>query len=501
MTYLKRVRVRMAPSPTGFLHIGSLRTALYNYLYAHKENGTFVLRIEDTDRARLVEGAVEAIVKTLSDFNLTPDEGYIWKDGKVVEQGELGPYVQSQRLDLYKKYSLELLANKSAYYCFCTPERLEELRNSQQAQKLAPKYDKHCLRLSDQEIQERISKGDKYVVRLNVPADKILGYDDLVFGRIEISSNEVDDQVLIKSDGYPTYHFAVVIDDHSMQISHVFRGDEYLSSTPKDLLLYEALGWDLPKFVHLPPIISKVTKKKLSKREGDVSVQSFIDKGYLVEAIINFLVFLGWNPKTEQEIFSLEELKNSFSIENLNKAGATFDLEKLDWFNSTYIRQMTLVDLQNKLEPFMVQAGLHHENYSDEFIQEVIKLERDRIKTLSEIGDRVRYFFEEPKYEAQTLIWKKSDREATHKILQGIYSYVHEIYQSDFQKDFLESEIKNYLLAHNIGTGDALWPLRVCLSGLEASPSPFEIMGAFGCLPNGKDIILNRINTAIEKLA
>ncbi len=495
-----KVRVRMAPSPTGYLHIGSLRTALYNYLFAKKEGGIFILRIEDTDRARLVPDATEQIVKTLTEFNMAPDEGYVWQDGKLVEKGDFGPYIQSQRLDIYHKHVQMLIENKTAYYCFCTPERLEELRQSQQAQKLPPKYDKHCLKLSPEEIQQKLGSGEKHVIRLNVPADRIMKFDDLVFGHIEISTNEVDDQVLIKSDGYPTYHFAVVVDDHHMQITHVFRGDEYISSTPKDLLLYEAFGWELPRFVHLPPIISKVTKKKLSKREGDVSVQSFVDKGYLREAIINFLAFLGWNPKTEQEKFTLDELIQAFSLDKLNKAGATFDLEKLDWFNSLYIREMPLEDLYTQIEPFLKQANLPLENFPKEFILGILKLERERLKKLSEIGERVQYFFTDPQYEGDLLVWKKSNREATQRNLQTIYSYVQELPQDKFNKEFLETEIKKFISENNLNTGEVLWPLRVALSGLPASPSPFEIMGAFGTLPNGKEIILRRINTAIEKL-
>ena len=500
MTDMKDVRVRMAPSPTGFMHVGSLRTALYDYLFAKHHKGVFVLRIEDTDQTRLVEGAVENFVETLHDFGMNPDEGPIWVDGKVVEKGEYGPYTQSKRLDIYKKYADELIVKKAAYYCFCTPERLQELRQSQEAQKLAPKYDKHCLNLSDEEIHKRIDSGEKHVVRMNVPKDQNISFTDLVYGEITISSNDVDDQVLLKSDGFPTYHLAVVVDDHLMKITHVLRGEEWLPSTPKHILLYSAFGWEVPQHVHLPLLLSKA-KKKLSKRDGDVAVSEFLAKGYLPEAILNFVAFLGWNPKTEQEVFSLPELVEAFAAEKINKSGAVFDLEKLDWLNGLYIRQIALPELQKKVEPFLKQANLNVENFPDEFIQEILKMERERLKKLSEIGERVNYFFIEPQYAGELLIWKKSDKEATHKILQAVYSHVQEIPADKFQKEFLETEIKKFLAENNIGTGDALWPLRICLSGLEASPSPFEIMGAFGVLPNGKDTILNRINTAIEKLS
>ena len=496
----EKVRVRMAPSPTGLLHIGSLRTALYDFLFARKNTGTFVLRIEDTDQNRLVEGALENIVKTLSDFLLTPDEGFVLENGKIVEKGNFGPYLQSQRLDTYKKYSKELIDKKAAYYCFCTAERLEELRNAQQAQKLPPKYDKLCLKLSDEEIAAKLKVLEKYVIRLNVPSDKKVGFDDLVFGRIEISTNEIDDQVLIKSDGFPTYPMAVVVDDHLMEITHITRGDEFIASTPKHILLYEALGWDVPKFIHFPPVLSKATKKKLSKREGDVSVQSFIEKGYLPEAIINFLVFLGWNPGTEQEIFSLNELVDAFSIEHLHKAGAVFDLDKLDWFNSVYIRKMSIPQLIQQLAPYLLEAGINTGGFPKEFLEKVVALEQERLKKLSEIGERVRYFFEDPQYPPGLLVWKKSNAESAKTCLGKLLEFISNIPADKFTKTELELAIKEFIEKNNLKTGDVLWPLRVALTGLEASPGPFEIMDAFGVLPEGKDVVLKRIQKATQIL-
>lgn len=500
MDTTKKIRVRIAPSPTGLWHIGNLRTALFNYLFVRQNGGDFVLRVEDTDQARLVPGSVENILEILNTSGMVVDEGPYLKDGQILEKGDFGPYTQSKRLDLYKKHALELVDKKAAYYCFCTPERLTELRESQQAKKLAPRYDKHCLNLSESEISKRLQNNETYVIRLNVQQGEDIEFDDLVYGHVKISSRDVDDQILLKSDGFPTYHLAVVVDDNLMGITHVIRGEEWISSTPKHILLYRALGWAVPMYAHLPLLLGK-SGKKLSKRENDVAVSDFFAKGYLPEALINFIALLGWNPKTEQEIFSLDELIKGFSFEKVNKAGAVFDMDRLDWINGLYIRQLQLSDLQKKIEPFLTQADIPQKDYPDEFIQAILGLERERLKKLSEIGDRVRYFFEVPDYNPEILVWKKSNREATKKNLEALHEYIKNIPADKFHKDLLETEIKKFLAEQNIPTGDALWPLRVALSGLEASPSPFEIMSAFGTLTNGKDIVLERIKKAIEKLS
>lgn len=493
------IRVRMAPSPTGFLHVGSLRTALYNYLIAKQAGGIFVLRIEDTDQARLVEGALENIVESLHDFDIDPDEGPYLDNGELKERGDFGPYVQSKRLGLYKQAAGELVTKSAAYYCFCSPERLEQLRKSQEAQKLPPKYDKLCLNLKPEEIKTKLDAGEKHVIRLNVPFGKTIRFTDIVRGEISISSNDIDDQVLLKSDGFPTYHLAVVVDDNAMHITHVVRGDEWIASTPKHILLYSAFGWESPKYIHLPLLLS-TNKKKLSKRDGDVAVKDFLAKGYLPEVLINFVALLGWNPKSEKEIFTLDELIKEFKIENINKSGAVFDLEKLDWLSGLYIRQLDPTKLLNSILPYLNQAGLKHENFPQDFLVAVIKLEQERLKKLSEIGERVRYFFEEPEYAGELLVWKKSDKEIIQKNLQALYSFLHEISESNFNKMFLETEIKKFIEQNNLLTGEVLWPLRVALSGLDASPGPFEIMDAFGHLAYGKEMILNRITKAIEKL-
>src|SRR3989344_3652188 len=334
---MSQIRVRFGPSPTGNLHVGGLRTALYDYLFAKKNKGTYILRIEDTDKARTVPGALDNIVQTLHELGLTSDEGPYWNNGVKV-RGDFGPYQQSERLSLYSKHAGELVKNKHAYYCFCTPERLEELRNTQEAAHQPPKYDKHCLKLTPEEVNQKLLNQEKHVVRLNVPADQTITFTDMVHGEISISSNDVDDQVLLKSDGYPTYHLASVVDDHLMKISHVIRGEERLPSLPKHILPSQAFGYQPPVFVHLPLLLNP-DRSKLSKRQGDVAVEDYLAKGYLPQALLNYTALLGWNPGTEREFFSLDELAGEFSLEKLNKAAAIFDVQKLNWFNAEYTRR------------------------------------------------------------------------------------------------------------------------------------------------------------------
>ena len=329
------VRVRFAPSPTGYLHVGGLRTALYNYLFAKKHGGVFILRIEDTDRNRFVDGALESLIRSLENLGLHHDEGPYLDGDTIVERGDHGPYIQSKRLDMYRHYADELLANGHAYHCFCTSERLEKLRADQTALKQAPRYDKQCLSLSKDEVKRRIEAGEPYVIRLDVAFERgEIVFHDLVRGQVKIHAKDIDDQVLMKSDGFPTYHLANVVDDHLMEISHVIRGEEWLPSTPKHILLYEAFGWEQPEFAHLPLLLNP-DKSKLSKRQGDVAVEDYLRKGYLKEALINFVALLGWNPGqgSTQEVFSLEELTFAFDINHVHKAGAVFDLRKLDWLD------------------------------------------------------------------------------------------------------------------------------------------------------------------------
>lgn len=494
----QEVRVRMAPSPTGFLHVGGLRTALFNFLYARKNNGKFILRVEDTDQARLVPGALENIVQTLADLKLNPDEGLSWDNG-IQEKGEFGPYLQSKRLDFYKKYAQELVEKSHAYYCFCMPQRLEELHKQQETAHQPPKYDKFCLKLTKVEVETKLKAGEAHVIRLNVPADQQIRFNDLVHGEIIILSNEIDDQVLLKSDGYPTYHLANVIDDHLMNITHVIRGDEWIPSTPKHILLYSAFGWESPQFAHLPLLLSK-EKKKLSKRDGDVAVKDFLEAGYLPDALLNFVALLGWNPKTEQEKFTLLELIEQFSLEKVNKSGAVFDLDKLDWLNGVYIRSMKIEELFALCVPYLIQEAIPYEKYPKDFLYKVLLLEQSRLKKLSEIGERIKYFFSDPVYEPNLLVWKKSDKETILKNLNALRGFIETIPKEQFAKESIESTIKKFIEISSLKTGEVLWPLRVALSGLDASPGPFEIMDAFSALPDGKEIILKRISQASELL-
>ncbi len=327
------VRTRFAPSPTGYLHIGGLRTALYNYLYAKKNNGTFILRIEDTDQKRFVEGATEHLIKMIKWAGLEYAEG-------PDKDGQFGPYIQSERTEIYQKYAQELLDKKAAYRCFCTQTRLDEMRSRQEKQKKAPMYDRHCLYLSEEEIQKKLDEGVPFVIRQKIPSAEIVKFDDHIRGKVSFAAKTLDDQILLKSDGFPTYHLANVVDDHLMKITHVIRGEEWLPSTPKHILLYKAFGWEPPEFAHIPLLLNK-DRTKLSKRQGDVSVEDYIKKEYLKEAIINFIALLGWHPGSaeENEIFTLEELSSKFSLEKVHKAGAIFDIEKLEWFNWQWHRK------------------------------------------------------------------------------------------------------------------------------------------------------------------
>lgn len=337
---METVRTRFAPSPTGYLHIGGLRTALYAYLFAKKHDGKFILRIEDTDMGRYVDGAVEIIYRTLRDCGLDYDEG-------PDVGGDYGPYVQSERKDIYLKYARRLVEQGDAYYCFCTKERLEEMH-----EKGATKYDKHCLHLPKEEVERRIAAGEPYVIRQNIPEEGSSTYHDMVFGDITVDNKELEDNILIKSDGMPTYNFANVIDDHLMKINYVIRGVEYLSSTPKYNLLYRAFGWEIPNYMHLQPIM-RDAQHKLSKRHGDASYEDFIKKGYLKEAVMNYIALLGWSPKNDCEKFSLDEMVKMFSVEGLSKSASIFDEAKMRWLNSCYIKELTPDDFYDKALPFM----------------------------------------------------------------------------------------------------------------------------------------------------
>lgn len=390
------IRDRFAPSPTGNVHVGSLRTALYNYLFAKKNNGQFLLRLEDTDRTRYEEGAVENLLNALMVTGVVPDEGLFEEDGKIVQRGDCGPYIQSERLDIYKKYIDQLLENGQAYYCFCTKERLDEVREKQKAAGETPRYDGHCRNLPKEEVEARVAAGEPYVIRLKLPEDHVVAFDDAVRGRIEINTNDLDDQVLIKTDGFPTYHFAVVIDDHLMGITHVIRGEEWLPSTPKHVYLYECFGWEQPQYVHLSNILND-DHKKLSKRQGDVSVGDFLKKGYLPEALINFLALLGWSPENEQEIFSMGELIEVFDLSRINKSGAVFDRAKLDWMNAHYIKELPIEELTARMIPYLLNAGYITESDVEKrmpWLEKVGELMRERLNYFAQVPEETKMLFD-----------------------------------------------------------------------------------------------------------
>jgi len=488
------IKTRFAPSPTGFLHVGGLRTALYAYLFAKKNNGKFMLRIEDTDRERFVEGGIENILNSLYWAGIKPDEGVVFDENKnIVQKGVLDSYIQSERLEIYHKYVNELLKKGHAYKCFCGTERLAELRETQQKNKQPTGYDGCCRKLSVEEVNSKIEADEKFVVRMKMPKEGVTKFTDLVRGKVEFKNDLVDDQVILKSDGFPTYHLAVVVDDHLMEITHIFRGEEWLSSTPKHVVLYEMFGWTPPQFAHLSLLINE-QKQKLSKRHGDVSVTDFKEAGYLPEALVNFVAFLGWNPGDEREIFGLAELEKEFSVERISKAAAVFNHEKLDWYNSQYIKNLSNKELLEKANQFLLNANLTSGDL--EFLQKAVSLEKDRVATLKEIPEAIAFLFSENlDFGTELLVWKKSTKEDAKEKLQEVAQFFETLADSDWTTEILEEKTKNWIAEKGYGVGDVLWPVRVSLSGKKNSPSPFEIANVLG-----KEKTLQRIETAIKRI-
>lgn len=499
--YKKSVKVRFAPSPTGFLHIGGLRTALYNYFFAKKNKGKFILRIEDTDRKRLVKGGVENIIKTLREVGIKYDEG-------PDIGGKNGPYAQSERLPIYKKYLEDLLLKGKAYYCFCEQETLVKEREEQQKSGETSRYSGTCLKLSKADVKKNIADGKSFVARLKVPEQGSTAFEDLVYGKIEFKNKEIDHQVLLKSDGFPTYHLANVIDDHLMGITHVIRGEEWLPSTPKHILIYKALGWLAPEFAHLPLLLNP-DKSKLSKRQGDVAVEDYLQKGYLPEALLNFVALLGWNPRGDQEIYSLEELIKYFDIKSVNKSGAVFNSEKLYWLNGEYIRKMPIKELKEKVLPYLLESGLlkkqgreyvnadTEEAMDVKFLEKIVEVEQSRLKRLDEFPQNTFYFFKkELDYGVEDLVWKKSNKHQTRYNLKLLLSYLEKTSDSKFNNlKMLETDVRAFIEKEKLDNGSVLWPMRMSLSGLRMSPSPFELAFVLG-----KEKTCMRIQTAISKL-
>ena len=398
MNKSKKIRTRFAPSPTGFLHLGGLRTALYNYLFAKKNKGVCFFRLEDTDQTRLVPEALETLLTTLKwcgiEFDENPEVG-----------GPFAPYVQSQRLELYKKYADQLVAEGKAYYCFCTPERLDQLRTLQQKNKQPTKYDRKCLQLTKAEVDAKIKAGEPYVIRFKVPSDRIISVHDLVRGEVKFNTNEIDDQILLKSDGFPTYHLAHVVDDHLMETTHVIRGEEWLPSTPKHLLLFEAFGWEAPLYAHLSLMLNP-DKSKLSKRQGDVAVEDYQKKGYLPEALLNFVALCGWHPGagSEQEVFDMAGLIENFKLSEVQKAGAVCDLQKARWFNAQYLRKLPQAELAKLIRTHLPEAW---QSDSDEALLAKVKTVQERIELIGDAPEALKFYFEWVLPTPEILVHKK----------------------------------------------------------------------------------------------
>jgi len=479
------VRVRFAPSPTGYLHVGGLRTALYNYLFAKNLKGKFILRIEDTDRSRYVDGAVENLITTLKWIGLEYDEG-------PDKESNFGPYMQSQRLDIYNKYAAQLLEEKKAYRCFCTAERLQALREEQQRQKLPQAmYNKHCLHLSDEEVEEKIKNGYPYVIRLNVQHGNRIVFEDIVRGRVEFGSDTIDDQILIKSDGYPTYHLANVVDDHLMEISHVIRGEEWLPSTPKHVLLYQYFGWEIPVFAHLPLLLNP-DKSKLSKRQGDVAVEDYRAKGYLKESLVNFVALLGWNAGDDKEFYTLDELIRAFSLERVQKAGAVFNVDKLNWLNFEHLRIKDDAEVLSMLKKEIAVSEYKENNYSDDFLLKIITSMKERVNFVNEYLTNSFYFFKAPTEYDEKVIQKRW-KEDSPEMLKNIRDSYAELVNPE--KEDYDNAL--HLLAEQLGVGigKLIHPLRLAVSGVGVGPGVFDIIDIIG-----KEETLIRIDRALKNI-
>jgi nondiscriminating glutamyl-tRNA synthetase len=487
------IKTRFPPSPTGFLHVGSLRTALYNYLFAKKMGGTFLLRVEDTDRARIVEGAVENLLATLKTAGIEHDEGPVLnEDGTISIIGDNGPYVQSERLEIYKEHAQKLLDGGHAYYCFCTKERLDAVRKQQQLAKMQTKYDRKCVGLDMTESLKRIEAGEAHVVRLQIPEGETT-FNDEVRGAVTISNSEIDDQVLVKADGFPTYHLAVVVDDHLMGVTHVIRGEEWISSVPKHSILYNAFGFPLPTFAHLPLILNP-DKSKLSKRQGDVAVEDFLNKGFLPEALNNYVALLGFNPSGDKEIYSMQELIDAFDLKKINKGGAIFDPVKLAWMNGVYVKAMDHAVLLDKVQTILTGAG---ESIDSDLLSKILTVEKDRLNVLNEILERAPMYTATPEYDAEILVWKKSDKADAIAQLTAVKVLLESLGDETFKSvELIEVAVKEYITSNELGNGNVLWPMRVALSGQQNSPGPFDMTWVLG-----KEEALKRLILALERLS
>ncbi|MBT3704473.1 glutamate--tRNA ligase [Candidatus Peregrinibacteria bacterium] len=518
----KKIKTRFAPSPTGYLHVGGLRTALYCYLFARKEGGSFVLRIEDTDQERFVEGATESLINTLKWVGLEHDEG---------------PHTQSERTDLYIEHAEKLLESGHAYHCFCSKDRLTELREKQESAKQATMYDRKCGEIPLEEARKRVAAGEPHVIRQKIPYEN-LKFKDLIRGNVQFDGKNVDDQVLVKSDGFPTYHLANVVDDHLMEITHVIRGEEWLPSTPKHIFLYKAFGWEVPEFAHIPLLLNK-DRSKLSKRQGHVAVEDYIKEGYLKEAILNFVVFLGWHPGAgdENELYTLKELEKAFSIDRVHKSGAIFDIEKLDWYNWLWQKklfneemQKVANDLDDKVQIEEVKRGTFKYKFSskelhDKFLEEkgtalhkicedylsedqkkadqtilnqaLIANEEKVLKSAKEIAEHLDYFFTFPDFEINLITHEKMkvDLAQAKSALEACIPVLEKISEEDWTEENLAKLLIDLVQKLEIKNGQLLWPIRVALTGQQFSPGTFEMLWALG-----KEESLDRINNTITRM-
>ena len=485
---MSKIRTRFAPSPTGRMHVGNLRTALYEYLIARHEHGTFVLRIEDTDQERFVPEALDIIYNTMKLTGLQHDEG-------PDKDGGYGPYVQSERMKtgVYLDYAKQLVEKGEAYYCFCTKERLEELRASSKTEdgKEIAKYDKHCLHLSKEEVHAKLDAGIHYVIRQNNPTEGTTTFHDAIYGDIEVDNAELDDMILIKTDGYPTYNFANVVDDHLQEITHVVRGNEYLSSAPKYNRLYEAFGWEVPEYVHCPTITDE-NHKKLSKRCGHSSVEDLLDQGFLPEAIINFVALLGWSPTEDREIFSLKELEEVFDYHHISKSPAVFDIVKLRWMNGEYIKAMDMDAYMEHALPVVKEVVT-----KDYDLKKIAELLKTRIEVFPDIKEKIDFFEELPEYDVAMYTHKKmkTNTENSLEVLQDMLPRLEAM--TDFSIDEIEEVCKAYIAEKELKNGRVLWPLRTAVSGKQMTPGgAYEIMEILG-----KEESLARIRKGIEMLS
>lgn len=481
---MTEVRTRFAPSPTGFMHLGGLRTALYNYLFAKKHGGKFILRIEDTDQERFVEGATEVIYDTLKGC------GMDWDEGPDIG-GDYGPYIQSDRKDMYLPYAKELVEKGAAYYCFCTKEELDERRAAAEAKGEVFKYDKHCMHLSKEEVQQKLDAGIPYVIRLNCPTEGESTYEDVVFGKITFPNDTLDDMVLIKQDGMPTYNFANVIDDHLMGITHVMRGMEYLSSTPKYNLLYNAFGWEIPQYIHLTTVM-RDAQHKLSKRDGDAYYSDFIDKGYLKEALINYLALVGWNPGDDREFFTMDELVEVFDVHRLNNSPGIFDVNKLDWMNAQYISKMDFDAYLEMAAPWFdkVLAGKGMD------YKRLAELMQSRTEVFNRIPDMIRFLAEMPEFSDELYFHKKMkcDAAVAKENLELVLPVMEAI--DDWSEQNIHDIVMAAIQESGKKNGAVLWPLRIAISGQANTPGgAFEIAYLLG-----KDETLRRMKDSLAKL-